>query len=416
MTLATGPFAMVDVNQGQSALALLDGLYALMRAAVSHGVNHPSMAGLADDVMATAGALPTPCGLQFLGASAYCNRVMLPIDIERVAQVVQVARALDALGAQELVFDQPLRPQMLLLLCHALVNPAESASMQVPGVHWRPLTGPVWGDGGKPIDRDVAARVWLARATAAVDRLERDESAPWPWPASAGILRRLEQVVQLDPAVALRALELTPAPWSPSRRAVAVALRTMVQLAHVGAAVETQRLAGHAALMAAVHGFAGERARSFDMAAQTALLRASQEPGVDNVVSARHRLRVVALLTALAQRAGTGSSWPGPLAAFLVSWDLEARRMGTDGQPCSTLQALVDAEADPYSLGGRAWLRVLIAVLSATPPGSVVIDASQQLGVVLDASGRSGGGRPMLVVQAQLVQGTAPLTPILRDA
>ncbi len=403
--------------QGQFALALLDGLYALMRAAVAHGADHPSLASMADDVVATAGAIATPCGLQFLGASAYYNRVLLPVDIDRVAQVLQVARALDAMGAQELIFDQPLTAQTLMHLTQAFVRPAESVAVRLPGVHWRALTGPVWGDGSKPIDRDVAARVWLARAVSAAERLDRDESTPWPWATSAAILRRLEQIVLLDPAVALRALELAPQPWQPGRRAVAVALRTLVTLAHIGASMETQRLAGHTALLAGLHGFSGERTRAFDMAAQVALLRASQGPGIDAIVSARHRLRVAGMLQAMAHRAGTGSEWPGALGAVLVCWDLETRRGGGNNEyQRTTMEALADADVDPFVLGGRIWLRALVAALAITPPGAVVVDAANQLGAVLDASGRSGGGRPMLVSQGQMIQGQAPLTPLLRDS
>ncbi len=402
-------------EQAQFALGLLDGLYALMRAVLSLGPNHPSAAEMAENVASAAAGLTVPYSLQLLGASAYWNRSLLPVDIERVAQVLQVARALDALGAQELVFDRPLHPQTLLLLTQVLVRPAESAAVQVPGVLWRPLTGPVWGDGGKPIDRDVVARVWLARAATMVERLDHSEEAPWPWAVSAGVIRRIEQVLHLDSAIALRALELAPQPWLPGRRAVAVAVRAMVMLGHVGASLETRRVVGHAGLLAAVHGFASDRTRAFDVAAQTALHRANQQAGVDVAVSARHRLRVAGLLQALAQRAGSGGSWPGALGALLVSWELEQRRgNGIDGVQRNTLEALVDAENDPYLLGGRAWLRAFIASSSILPPGSVVVDDAQQLAVVLDASGRSGGGRPMLVSGAQMVQGQAQLVPFLR--
>ncbi len=420
MTLNSGGFptgrpAADTTVQGQLALALLDGLYALMRAAVSRGVAHPSTAAMAADVAAAAAELQVPCGLQFLGASAYCNRLLLPVDIERVAQVLQVARALDAMGAQELMFDTAVQPETLLQLTQVLVRPTESAAVQVSGIHWRSLTGPVWGDGGKPIDRDVAARVWLARAAAAAERLDRSVDLPWPWATSAAILRRLEQVVALDPAVALRALELAPQPWPAGRRAVAVALRTMLTLAQVGASANTQRLAGHTALIAALHGFLTDPPQPFDLAAQAARARVDQEPGVDLAVSARHRLRVAALLQGLAQRAGTGGTWPGPLGALLVSWDLEARRgSGAGPERRTTMQALADAESDPFQLGGRPWLRALIAAMAGTPPGTVVVDAANQLGAVLDASGRSGGGRPMLVAQGQMVQGQAPLAPLLR--
>lgn len=404
------------VDQGQLAVALLDGLYSLMRVVAAHGVEHPSAAEDAENVATTIAELAIPCSLQLLGASAYCNRTLLPVDIDRVAQVLQVARGLDALGAQELVFDLHPTPRTLLQLAFALLHPAESAGVQVPGVHLRSLTGPTWGDGGKPIDREVAARVWLARASAMTERLDRHEDAPWPWAQSAAIVRRLEQVLLLDAGIALRALELVPQPWQPGRRAVAVALRTMVALGHVGVSAETRRLAGHAALLAAVHGFGAERTRAFDVAAQAALHRANQQPGLDVAVAARHRLRIAGLLQALAQRAGVGATWPGPLGALLIAWELEARRgSGVDGAVRSTMQALVDAENDPYLLGGRSWLKVFIAALSILPPGTVVVDAAQQSGTVLDASGRSGGGRPMLVVSGQMVQGHAPLTPRLRD-
>ena len=403
--------------QGQLALGLLDGLYAMMRAVASLGVNHPSTAAMADDVASNAAGLAVPCGLQFLGATAYCNRVLLPVDIERVAQVVQIARALDGLGAQELIFDQPMSPRTLLPLAQVLVRPAENLTAAVPGAQWRPLIGPAWGDTSKPVDRDVAARVWLTRAAAAAERLDRDPVAPWPWAQSAAILRRLEQVLSLDGAVALRALELAPQPWQPGRRAVAVALRTMIPLAHIGASQETQRVAGHVALLAAAHGITAEGIRSFDLAAQSAFARANQQPGVDDAVSARHRLRVVAMLQALAQRAGTGGAWPGPLGALLVSWDLETRRGGGQDEDCrTTMEALADADVDPFLLGGRAWLRALVSAMAGTPPGSVVVDGANQLGAVLDASGRSGGGKPMLVSNGQMVQGQLPLLPLLREA
>ena len=422
MTLATGPQSMVrsptaDEVQAQLALGFLDGLYAVMRAAGSLGVNHPSTAELAENVASAAAELAVPCSLQFLGATAFCNRVLLPVDIERVAQIVQVARALDALGAQELVLDQPLNARTLLQLAQVLAKHGEIAVSSVPGAQWRALVGPVWGDAAKPIDRDVAARVWLARAAGAASQLDRDPETAWPWAQSAGILRRLEQVVLLDSAVALRALELSPQPWQPGRRAVAVALRTMLTLHHIGASAETVRLTGHLALLVAAHGISQEGIRAFDLAAQSALVRANLQPGVDEAVSARHRLRVVGMLRALAQRAGTGSAWPGPLGALLINWDLETRRGGgREENQRTTMDALTDADVDPFLLGGRAWLSALIAALAGTPPGSVVIDATQQLGAVLDASGRSGGGKPMLVSNGQMLQGQLPLLPLLREA
>lgn len=421
MTFASGTFptqlgANSTAEGGQLALALLDGVYGLMRSTVSLGPNHPSTADMAEHVAAAAVGLAVPCSLQFLGASAYCNRQLLPVGIERVAQVLQVARALDLMGAQELIFDQALSAPTLLALAQLLASPGDLPQPQVPGVQWRPLTGPVWGDGGKAIDRDVAARVWLTRATSAAERLDRTEDAHWPWAISAAILRRLEQVVLLDPIVALRALELVPQPWPPGRRAVAVSLRTMVTLAHIGASPETQRLAGHVALLAAVHGFTGQRTRSFDMAAQTALIRANLQPGVDDAVSARHRLRVAALLQALAHRAGTGGAWPGPLGAILISWDLESRRGGgPDEVQRTTMQALAEADADPFLLGGRSWLRAMIGAMAGTPPGSVVVDAANVLGAVVDASGRAGAGKPMIISHGQLVHAQAPLMPLLRD-
>jgi hypothetical protein len=191
----------------------------------------------------------------------------------------------------------------------------------------------------------------------------------------------------------------------------------MVTLAHIGAAPETVRLAGHVALLVAAHGISAEGIGAFDLAAQSALVRASQQPGVDEAVSARHRLRVVGMLRAMAQRAGTGSAWPGPLGAVLINWDLETRRGGgRDENSRTTMEALADADVDPFLLGGRAWLSALIAAMAGTPPGSVVVDAAQQLAAVLDASGRAGGGKPMLVSQGQMVQGHPPLMPLLRDA
>ena len=423
MTLATGSFAVLgDAAQlrqeAQQALALLDGLYALMRTAVSVGPGHPSARAAAQQLAETLRPLGYPLGLQFLGASAYCNRLLLPVDIDRVAQAVAVARALDQIGAQELFLEKAPSAEALMALVQVLVRAPGGeggAVAAVEGISWRQLTGPVWGDGAKPVDRDVAGRVWLARATTLADQIDRDETTAWPWAQSAAILRRLEQTLLLDSGVALRALELAPGPWSPGRRALAVALRTMLMLHHVRAALETQRVAGHVAFLAAIHGFLPQSLRSFDLAAQSALLRAAKEPGVDLVVSARHRLAVAALLQAMAQRAGTGSTWPGPLGAVLVSWDLEARRGGSgELAPMSLVEAISAAEVDPYLAGGRPWLLALVAAVGVVPPGCVAVDGANLWCAVLDASGRSGNGQPMLVTARQVVPGQAPLTPLLR--
>lgn len=424
MTL-TGTQPTTTQVQATEALTLLDGLYMLMRATASLGPGHASLTTTAEEVAAGIQLSALPCSLQFLGAAAYCNRVLLPVDIDRVAQVVLVARSLDQLGAQELVFEHPPSAQLLLDLALLLARGSQATPEQreaLTGVSFRPLVGPAsirsstTGEPPKPVDRDVAARVWLTRAVLAADRLDRHEEAPWPWAMSAAIVKRLEQIQHLDPDVALRALELTAQPWTPGRRAVAAALRTLAMLDHAKVSAETQRMATHLALILGIHSFGQQDARSFDASAQAALQRIGRDPGVDAVVSARHRLQVQALLDALARRAGTGGAWPGPLSAVLVAWKVEALRGGDgDSPPRTLLDALSAADTDSYLPGGRAWLRVLVSALGGFPPGSAVLDANRQLGAVLDSGLRARAERITLMTKGQLVQGQPPLMPLFRD-
>ena len=414
------PAQPLPPTQGEAALTLLDGLYTLLRTVSSVGPAHPDLIPAAQDVAERAVFPLLPCAIQFLGVSVYCNRVLLPIDIERVAQLVQLARTLDHLGAQELIFEVQPSADTLLQLAYVLSQHAQLdavASVQIAGVRWRPLVGPVWGDGGKPVDRDVAARVWLARAVAHADQLDRQELAVWPWDRSAMIVRRLEQLVALDAHVAARALELTVQPWSPGRRAVAVALRTMLALDAVGAQVESIRTAAHVALVLGHHAFAPDRVRGFESAAQAALTRLGVDPGVNLTVAARHRLRVVSLMDALARRAGTGSAWPGPLGAVLVAMAVETERGGgRDGGPqVGIMEALAACDADGGLTGGRDWFRALVTAYAGFPPGAVVMDANNLLGVVLDSSAPKSGWQVMLMTATQLGHARLPLMPLLKS-
>lgn len=420
MSGPSGAFAVESPESAQAALTLLDGVYALMRTIASVGPGHPELLSSAQDI-ADAVRLPTlPCAIQFLGVSAYCNRVLLPVDIERVAQTVAIARALDHLGAQELVFDAVPSASTLMSLAFVLAqhsNPEAIAHVHIDGVTWRPLVGPVWGDGGKPVDRDVAARVWLARAVRLAEQIDHHDDQAWPWERSAAVVRRLDQLLQLEPHVASRALELTIQPWSPGRRAVAVALRTLLALDAVGVQTDVKRTSSHVALILAHHAFTANQVRGFESAAQRAMTRLIVEPGVDLVVSARHRLRVIALMDALARRAGTGSAWPGPLGAILLSLAVETVRGGgmDRGPTIGIMEALAACDADGYLPGGRGWFRALVAAYAGFPPSAVVMDAKNQLGVVLDSNAPKSGWQVTMMTATQLSQAKLPLVPLLKS-
>ena len=410
--LASTALAPTDVG---ATPAFLERLFILTKTVSTLGGQHPSAlenAVAAREALAHAGP---PFALQFVREATFRDRTLVSLDLEGFHRCQVLSKALSHCGVQELSFDRVPEVSALLRLSQILARGAQGPTdwlehETLGGVSWREIAGAGWGAAARSIDPDLFAVTQVSLAIAETELLAADPRAPWRWPAGVGVVRRLERALDVDSNAADRALELAPAPWSPARRAVAVALRVVAVLREVGALAGTVRAAGHAALVIGVAGIRPGATATLEQAAGDGLARLLATAMDSASGGARHRIRVCALLHAIHKRTAFHGRWVGAIGLVDILYALEQRRQRPGQTAQLTLSDLLaEALADVSGRFDAAWLRAIVATVGELPPGARVRLADGRLGVVLEPGPSGQAWRPLVLIAGVVVEPQQPV-------
>ena len=398
---------VIEAVVGQEAIDLLERLFVLMRTVGTLGPTHPSALQSAVAASEALALCDPPLSFQFVREATFCDRRLLPLDLESFHRAQTICKALNHLHAQELTIGQHLPPQRLLelgvVLARGVAGPTDLLdSTRLPGVTWRELPGAGWGTESRQIDPDLFAVTNLSLAVQDAE-LMCDLVVPWDWVRGVSIVRRLERATAADLHAANRALEFVPQPWTQGRRAVALSLRVVAVLVEMKTQPAVTRAAAHAALLLGCSGLT-ELPVAFETAAAKALPRGLAAAGKTALGAARHQIRVMSVLHAIVKKPQTQETWPGPIGAIELCYGLESRR-AINGLANLTLGDLLAAVMP--EVGKRfdpSWFRALVATVGALPPGARVRLADGRTGMVL-GPGRAGDPwRPQVLVGALVVE------------
>jgi hypothetical protein len=392
---------------GQAEMDLLERLFVLMRTVGTLGPNHPSAL---QSAMAASDALALchpPLSFQFVREATFCDRQLLPLDLESFHRAQTICKALNNLHVQELSIGRQLPAPRLLelgvVLARGVAGPTDLLdTTRLPGVEWRELPGAGWGTESRQIDPDLFAVTNLSLAVQEAE-LMCDLAVPWDWVRGVSVVRRLERATTADLHAANRALEFVAQPWTQARRAVALALRVVAVLLEMKTQPAVTRASGHAALMLGCSGLT-DPPQPLEGAAGKALPRGLAAAGKTQLGAARHQIRVMSILHAILKKPQTQALWPGPVGAIELCYRLESRRV-TSGLANLTLGDLLAAvlpevgkQLDP------AWFRALIATVGTLPPGARVRLADGGIGVVIGPGAAGDPWRPQVLVGALVVE------------
>ncbi len=405
----------VGESDSSASIALLERLFVLTKTVGTLGTAHPSALENAASAREAVLLARTPLSLQFVREATFRDRALLPLDLEGFQRSQVLSRAVSHCGVHELSFDTVPESAALLQLAQVLARGVQGPtdwleSLRLPGISWREIAGAGWGAESRAIDPDLFAVTQLALAIAETDRLASESTAPWRWTEGVGVVRRLERALEVDGAAADRALELAPAPWSPGRRAVAVAMRVVAVLREMGSLAGTTRAAGHAALVLGACGLAEGRTLSLEEAAGAGLKRLLATSLESAGGAARHRIRVCALLNAVHRRTAFHGRWVGAIGLIDVLYALETRRQGEERLvQLSLADLLAGALAESETRFDPRWLRALVATVGELPPGARVRLADGRVGVVFEPGPSGDPWRPIVLIQGQMVEPQQPV-------
>lgn len=396
-----------EPDDGHIPMDLLERLFVLMRTVGTLGAAHPSAVTSALAARDAIARCNPPLSLQFVREATFCDRKLLPLDLESFHRAQLMCKALNNLHVQELTIGQVLTPQALVELAIVLSRGAQGPTdlletTRIDGVEWRELPGAGWGTESRQIDPDLFAVTNLSLAVQDAETL-CDATAPWDWVRGVSIVRRLERAAAADLAAANRALEFVPQPWTQGRRAVSLALRVAAVLLEIKTQSAVLRSMAHTALMVGCSGLL-DVPTPFAVAARGALERGLGSAGKTALGAARHQIRVSSVLYAITRRPENQQGWPGPIALVDLCYQLETRRTSS-GLSNLTLGDLM-AAALP-DVGGEldvGWFRALVSTVGALPPGARVRLADGRVGMVMGPGIHGDPWRPQVLVGALVVE------------
>lgn len=406
------PSQAVDLGHNADVLDLVDKLFVLMRTLGAFGPGHPQAVHSAESLAEAIGTMGPPIALQFVREAMFCNRQLLPLDVESFAKATQLSRALDHLGVHELNFDQAVPPSVLvelgIVLARGSAGPSDLLQKaRLPGVSWRELVGASWGTDSRRIDPDLFAVTHMALAVQSAELLCQTD-APWDWIRGVALVRRLERAMSVDVHAAQRALEFVPQPWSHGRRVVAMASRVIAVLQRLGVRAPVLRSVGHAAVFLGCCGL-GEVPAPLQSSAQTAIQRALPSVGKSLLGAARHQIHVLEVLNAVARRPATQTTWQGPIGVLDLILQLETRRQAAALANLTLADVLAQAVPDVGTQLEPQWFLALLATVGTLPPGARVRLTDGRVGLVLGPGRGDDPWRPQVLVGQTVVQPNYPV-------
>lgn len=418
MTLAGDSTLVPSTENGVLAMAVLERMFVLARTIGTHGSGHPLTLEAGTAVAESIVAAAPPFSLQFIREAVFRDRTLLPLDVDGFHRVQVLSHALHNLGVHEVTFDAKVPPESLISFGQAVARGALGPSevledLRLPGIGWREIPGAGWGLDAKVLDSEVFCVTQIALAVAEAEKLVAGGNGPWDWAAGIAVQRRLERALDVDADAATRAIEMVPGRWSIARRAVAANFRALSVLQRLDVQSGAMRSASHATLALGCAGFAPGAGRPIQEAALIALKRLRMNPPTAPGGSARHRIRVSAIINAFARTARDADRAVGIMPLFVLTYEMERRRQPAkvDFQlSFADLMAIAAAEAgttfDP------AWVRALAAVAGELPAGAHVQLHDGRRGMVMERNPNGHPLMPIVLVDGQIFTPSQPVVLI----
>jgi hypothetical protein len=393
------------------ARQVLTHVFVLMRVVSSHGSIHQVTVNAAHELHELV-AQAQVVVLQFVRGALFSDQQLVPLNWDELEASLEVSRALDNLGAQEISLNSALTPDALILvgelLSRGAAGPYQDAdSVKIKGFAIREIPSVSWGEEQEEIDEDLFAlsQIALAIKDASVLSLERG----WDWQQGGGIVRRLEQACEANFGFASRALELTNEPWTPHRRAVYAAFDVYATMSHLGIERPLRRVAAHVTLGLTFCGYDEHEGMTLEDANEKFLEVAIKSPAASTTGMPPHRLRCTTVSHLFEQ--GDPSRWFGFMELIRLCYELEYERVpkGVD---------FVLTKADLMALAAQemgshyppVWVRALISLYGDTPPGAYVRMPDGRVGVIMGDNPQTG--MLQVIVSGQVVDVRPPVTLI----
>ena len=212
--------------------------------------------------------------------------------------------------------------------------------------------------------RSAAGSAEFAAALAGIQRLLDDRNEPWDWATGIEVLCHIEASCDHIGLQALRALRAEPAPWNPAQHVASLAFAVLAVQRSLGVEPAVLRASGHAALALACVGLDQGAGLPRQEAAGLALARSLARTALhDTELFGRQRLRVCAMLHALARPSTEQEMNVGMRPLFLILYEIERARQATgtgaqatDGQ---LLEMIVAQSGQPYD---SRWVSAVVDV------------------------------------------------------
>ena len=401
------------IDEVSRVRAVITALHLTMKTAGSHGPQHPlTLQAGAETAQAVVAARP-PLAIQFIGQATFCDRSLIPLDIQGFHLSQQLARALHVLDLHEIEFEPGFDARGALALAELLNCPTTQRAGaiwdEIPHLHLSSLPGARTGLDKVDVDVEVLAATHVSLAVAAADSLAAEPAdTPWNWRTGMAIVRRLDRAAAATAAGAQCALELVPGAWSPARRAVSSVLHVLLALADIGASSAAARGAAHAALALTVRGLTRRDGLTVGEAATKLLPALLQRPATQGGTVEPHIIRVCSIVNLLSPESGEETVNDPILQLVALCYDLELRRspQGTNID-LSFLDVLAWAMRIPVTYG--PWPALLARAAGLVPPGSRVRLADGAIGIVLEADA-ADPLRPTVLVGGQVRRALHPVT------
>lgn len=390
------------------------GIHLTMKTAASHGIQHPLTAQAGVDTAHAIAESKPPLALQFIGQATFCNRTLVPFDVQGFHVSQQLAAALLRLDLHEVEFELGFTAEDAVALAGLLARgPAGGAIAAawevIPHVQLASLPGARTGLERVDVDPEVLAATHVSLAVSAAEGLVADAAdSPWNWRTGMAVVRRLTRAIQATTAGTQSALELVPGPWTPARRAVGSVLHVLLVLTDLGVATATARAAAHAVLALAVRGMKSRSGVPVDQAATALLPSLLQRPATQTGAVEPHIIRVCSLVHLLTTDSKEDAAGDPIVQLVGLGYEIERRRcpQGTNID-LSLLDCLAWAVKAPASFG--QWPLLLTRAAGVIPPGSRVRLADGSVAIVLETD-PTDPFRPSVLVAGQVRRCQQPVT------
>ena len=396
----------------ESMIDVLQALFVAIKTVAGHGPDHPFTLKICTKLEQEVQVSAPPWKLQFIKGGIFRDLRLLDLGVEGYHRLSPLGKALARQSKHEIQLERaPTALEWITIagaLQRAMLNAdADLDELEIPGLSFHTIANAGFGDNEEELDPEIYA---IGQIALAMDLMESIEPEPeqWPWQRAMTLLRYMDRAISSDLHAATRALELAPQGWDAMRCAASAAFHVMASLKDLGVDGATARVAAHAALILCVYGYTHPTPISMHEIAPKALERASQSVEVlMREVLPPHPLKVLTTLRSVFET--SPDKWMGFLHLILMSYDLEQERIPTDVAFNLTRgDLMVVATQNMGTRFAPSWVKLLVNLYGATPPGSYVRTPSGALGVVLDT--KAEHVRVLIEGQIQTFGASQPLT------